>query len=249
MLRIVEKKKILLMYEEYKKEYGKDNMIKISPKIIREKSPNELAYTNNPELENCIVNNGSVTLFYSKKLFKCPKEYIKAVLYHEFTHIVDCYNFYNFDNSNLIMSTYSEFHAMQVEFLENCNGNIVKIDEKIWGEDGNTTPRKQIEDYLDTILKISKMVKDYGAQVQDKIGMFAEMYIKSYSWMFAYLKFYEKTESEYFEYCFDKLDEYGYKFMAKILYLEIQNLEEIKQNPNRLLGVITKLYELCFGEI
>lgn len=237
--------KIRQLYEVYKKQYNKSDIIDILPLHIREKSSNDMAYTDNEELMECIANGTSVTLYYNKKLFSCPDEYIKAVLFHEFTHISDAYNFIGMEYSNILMGTYSEFNAMKIEIIEKCNGKTM-LDDVICDEDGTTTPRKKIEDYLDTIINISKMAKLHSDKIQERKGWLWDTYIKSYSWMFAYLSFYEKTQPEYFNECFERLNLFNQKMLAEKIYMKINNLEDIKENPQQLISDVLDLYYLCF---
>lgn len=238
--------KIKQLFEVYKKQYNKSDIIDILPLLIREKSPDNMAYTDNEELMDCIANGTSVTLYYNKKLFSCPDEYIKAVLFHEFTHISDAYNFIGMEYSNILMGTYSEFNAMKIEIIEKCNGKIVMLDDVICDEDGTTTPRKKIEDYLDRIINISKMAKLYSDKIQERKGWLWNSYINSYSWMFAYLSFYEKTQPEYFKECFERLNLFEQKMLAEKIYMKIKNLEEIKEKPQQLISDVLDLYNLCF---
>lgn len=246
MFQIKNIDRIIRLFEEYKKKYNKPDIIGIIPIPIKELSANEMAYTDNVELMDCITNRTSVTLYYNKKLFSCPDEYIKAVLFHEFTHISDAYNFTGMEYSNILMGTYSEFNAMKIEIIEKCNGKKVMLDDVICDEEGTTTPRKEIEDYLDTIVKISEMAKLYSDKIQERKGWLWDSYIKSYSWMFAYLSFYEKTQPEYFKECFERLNLFDQKMMAEKIYLKIKNLEEIKENPQQLISDVLDLYNLCF---
>lgn len=238
--------RIISLYEEYKLCYDKLDIIGIIPQLIIDLSSVNMAYTDNEELMDCVANKKDVTLYYSEKLFECTDEYIKAVLFHEFTHISDAYNFVGMEYSNSLMSTYSEFNAMQEEFKIKCRNRIKMLDEEICAEDGYTTPRKEIEGYIEDILSVSKIVKGYPDKLQDKMDTLVNTYLKSYSWMFAILSFYEKTEQEYFNSCFQKLDQYGYKVIAQQLYNDIQNVDAITKNPIVILSDIEDIFKACF---
>lgn len=240
------KQRIISLYDEYKKRNKKLDIIDIIPMQIKTSSSDEIAYTDNEELMYCISNGVSVNLYYHKKLFSCQDEYIKAILFHEFTHISDAYNFVGFDYSNILMSTYSEFNAMKIEILVKGNGKAPMLDDLICDENGTTTPRKEIEDYLNSILDISKLVMQYPEKIQEKKGWLFNLYVKYYSWMFAYLFFYERTQRMFFESCFEKLELYEQDVFAKRIYEKIQNLDDIKSDPQKLLSDVVDLYNSYF---
>lgn len=246
MYDIINKTKIVKAYEEYKIENNKNDMLGIMPKIIKSNESDQIAFTNNIELKKSFEEGKTINLYYSKRLFKCSKDYIKAVLYHEFTHIADFYLFRGLEGLDLLMSTYSEFHAMKVEFLMRCKNELKMLDDVICGETGDTTPRKEIEEYLDNILMVLSISENHSDRMSEKMEMLVNMYIRSFSWMFALLSLYEDTEKEYIESCFKRLSKYGYEDMAKSLYKEIQDINKIMENPNRLLTAISELFIACF---
>ncbi len=237
MLLTIDKKKIIMAYyEEYKKQYELD-IINIVPKAINNTSIMEIAYTDNEELVNCIKKNIPVTFYYSKKLFKSSEKYIKATLYHEFTHIKDCYNFMKVENSAFLMSSYSEYNAKQIEFFLRCNEQQdVGLDCKICDEKGKITPRQEIEQYLRFIIGVS----NYEDKMEDMVNSF----VKYMFWMFAILSFYESSEPKYFQSCFDRMN-YECRIFAKRLYQEVQDIEKIKENPNVLASMVIKLVMVC----
>lgn len=236
MFQFINKNKILAVYKEYKEQFRLD-MIEIVPKVT-DASAGEMAYTDNEQLINCINNKMPVTLYYNEKLFGCSKEYIKAILYHEFTHISDCYNFVGYEYSNFLMSTYSEYNAMKREFFMRCSEQLVPLDYKILGENEKTTPRKEIEDYLNFIISVTNV------DIQDRIGEVVNMFTKQISWMFALLSYYEKSEPKYFQSCFDRMNN-SYRFVAKRLYYEVQDIDEIKKNPDELVSTLLELISIC----
>lgn len=234
------------LYQEYKIKYGKSHIIGILPEPIKDLSAEQIAYTDNVELMDCIVNGENVTLYYNEKLFRSSDEYIKAVLFHEFTHISDAYNFVGYENSNILMSAYSEFNAMKIEILLKNQNRVPMLDDKICEENGMTTPKKEIESYLDSILKIIKLTKSHPDKIKEIEERVLEYYIKWHSYLFAYLSFYEKTQELYFESCFKKMNKYRHEAVAKKLYKDVQNLGYIKSNPEELINDVSNLYSLCF---
>ena len=62
--------------------------------------------------------------------------------------------------------------------------------------------------------------------------------------MFGLLSFYETSEPEYFQSCFDRMNE-SYRSLAKRLYYEVQDVNNIKKNPSRVVEMATKLIIIC----
>ena len=238
--------RILNLYEEYKMEYEKLGLIGIVPNPIMDLTTKDIAYTDNAEMMDCITHKKNVTLYYSEKLFQCSDRFIKAVLFHEFTHISDAYNFVGMEYSNFFMSTYSEFNAMRVEILLKNGNKIPMLDDTICDENGVTTPRKEIEGYLNFIINTFKSSRMYPEKIKEKAEQIGSIFLKSYSWMFAYLSFYEETEKKYFESCFNRLEKCKQKELVKELYKEIQSVEYIKSDSQKIVLDIVDLYSLCF---
>lgn len=122
-----------------------------------------------------------------------------------------------------------------------CNNRVVELDYEIYGEDGITTPRKEIEEYLNSIISIADLKVPIP---EDKIADIGCMFTKNFSYMFGLLSFYETSEPEYFQSCFDRMDE-SYRLLAKRLYQEIQDVNNIKKNPSRVVEMVTNLVIIC----
>lgn len=238
--------KVMKYYEEYKETYDKHNIIGIM--LCECDDYTMLAHTNNEELMNCIKNESDVTLYISPKFKLCSEQYIKAVLFHEFTHISDAYNFVGDDNSIFLMNTYSEYNATRIEIIERCRNKSVVLDEAICGEKGNITLREEIEDKIDTIIMILEIAKkDSQKMVEDKMDSFMfDNLIKAYSYLLAYLSFVEETEPNYFEDCFNKINEYEQFAIGKRIYNDVQCLDKILNNPEIIIGDIVELYKVYF---
>lgn len=238
--------KVMKYYEEYKETYDKHNIIGIM--LCECDDYTMLAHTNNEELMNCIKNESDVTLYISPKFKLCSEQYIKAVLFHEFTHISDAYNFVGDDNSIFLMNTYSEYNATRIEIIERCRNKSVVLDEAICGEKGNITLREEIEDKIDTIIMILEIAKkDSQKMVEDKMDSFMfDNLIKAYSYLLAYLSFFEETEPNYFEDCFKKINEYEQFAIGKRIYNDVQCLDKILNNPEIIIGDIVELYKVYF---
>lgn len=241
--------KVLKYYEEYKEVYNKHNIIGIIP--CECDTDTMLAHTNNEELMGCIKNGSDVTLYVSPKFMLCSEQYIKAVLFHEFTHISDAYNFAGYDNSNFLMSTYSEYNAMKIEIVQRFKNEIVTLDKLVCGEKGNTTLREEIKDTLDNVLMIPKMTEDARKELlrQGKDGMLFVFFIKNLSYLLAYISFIENVEKEYFQNCFKQLEEYGLCEIVKKIYSNVQSLDEILDNPNLIIMQIIEIYYMFFEEL
>lgn len=110
---------ILQCYEEYKifMDLEPDILPQIMPveESYQEETngKNPWAYINEDE-----IGHSSINLYYNSKLSQNRRDFIKAILYHEFTHIYDGILYkdkYNEDIFSGIMHTYSEYHAAQIE--------------------------------------------------------------------------------------------------------------------------------------
>ncbi len=114
---------ILQYYEEFKQFMDLNSVMMPGINPIEEKPKNNengktpLAYVNSDEIRNRIVN-----VYYSPNLFLCPKIFQKSKLFHEYTHILDANQIpanFSYNEFRAIMSTYSEYHASQIELV--CN--------------------------------------------------------------------------------------------------------------------------------
>lgn len=112
--------RILKFYEEYKLYMDLQDTVFPNLIPILENDDNiidTLAYINSDETTLETAN-----LYYCSKLFNQSEQFQKAKLFHEFTHILDRINLsecYNGEELDIILSTYSEYHASQVELA--CN--------------------------------------------------------------------------------------------------------------------------------
>lgn len=99
------------------------------------------------------------TLYVSAKIEDCSKEYIKEILFHEFTHLADSTLFlkYDFKKFKNIMYIYSEIHASEVQMdkvISSTRGSNDVLNRIIQGT-GTT-----IKDFLDRELwKIKEQFK------------------------------------------------------------------------------------------
>ena len=74
---------------------------------------NTYAYINGDEIDNNPRN-----LYYNVNLNQKREDFVKAILFHEFTHLLDeavLSKQYFGKEYDIIMSTYSEYHASQIE--------------------------------------------------------------------------------------------------------------------------------------
>ena len=117
---------IFTCYEIYKEIMKCPNLPSIVPTQI--KSPGKaIAYVMSDE-----IYGKTVPLYYSFELEKCLEQFIRAKLFHEFTHIFDGnvgYNIYLKANYIAYLSLYSEYHASQIELLENLG--ILKVSREM----------------------------------------------------------------------------------------------------------------------
>ena len=104
---------IIKCYEEYKIFMDiKENILpRIVPIMIT--NTNALAYLNGYE-----INNNPRNLYYNANLRQKRKDFVKAILFHEFTHLLDeivLSKQYFGNDYDIIMSTRSEYQASQIE--------------------------------------------------------------------------------------------------------------------------------------
>lgn len=123
---------VLYCYNDYNKFMDfKDNKIQINPIIKGNNlSSKSLAYIDAHEILQPIVN-----IYVSPKLaYKCDKRFQKVKLFHEFTHIIDAntlFENYPYEKFVTLMSTYSEYHASQIELACNVGFNNIHNFRKI----------------------------------------------------------------------------------------------------------------------
>ena len=129
-------KYVFKCYDEYMKFMGiaKRNMPKICPVIFdsvnaSDKQKRAWAYINSDEIVENIVK-----LNISSNLKNMPQDFQRQILFHEFTHILDANIFFSKYRNNRIfqnvMSTFSEYHAAQIEVSRGVGLKSWKIERK-----------------------------------------------------------------------------------------------------------------------
>lgn len=118
-------KMIYNLYEKYKVYIHERSLPDIIPIDATEYNiNNNLAF-----LKSEFVYQNPIPVYYDKKLFKYEEQFYKSILYHEFTHIYDIHvgfkNIKDKDIFTLLTSTYSEYHASQIELLSQINSNSI----------------------------------------------------------------------------------------------------------------------------
>lgn len=111
--------KILKFYEEYKRYMDLEDGVlpNLNPILEDNNIIDSLAHVNSDEI---VLENAN--LYYSSKLLEYPEQFQKTKLFHEFTHILDYLSLskeYYGEDLDKILSTYSEYHASQIELA--CN--------------------------------------------------------------------------------------------------------------------------------
>lgn len=200
--------KILNNYEEYKlfMDLQGQTLPKLIPIIETDNMLPTFAYVNADE-----ITSEKVNIYCSPKLFIYPKRFQKSKLFHEFTHILDYLNLstkYNEDELYKILSTYSEYHASQIELA--CNIGFKNIH---------------------TLHKIN-LDKTYVA-TEEGIALIENDYIKPIADALVIIN---KTVDAYLDLSCEKYYTYFKKFEANTMYyLGKQNFcskFSIKQIPN-----------------
>lgn len=180
------------------------------------------AYTNNSEMEDAISKKEPITLYYHEDLFTYLPQYRNAILLHEFTHISDFLKFrkYGHEQVNIIMSTYSEFHATQMEFMKLCGIHRITTKCKkplntiICFQDKKITIKEYIDFLVAEVLAILDediSTLDDNMQAANAVGL-----IKHLMYFFGAVSFYYDSQREllvqYFS-LFDKFGDYTSIFM------------------------------------
>ena len=115
----------LLIQELYKKyQFRYSISLPEIQKIVYRNNTNVWAYFKTEDLYN-----KRYILYVDSKLLKNRKQFIKQLLYHEFTHLADSMLFVDrtLKEFKYIMPSYSEFHASKREMIE----RIEQTNEKI----------------------------------------------------------------------------------------------------------------------
>ena len=147
---------IVNCFEEYKKflNIQDKKLPKINP-IIDNKTDNVFACVLMDEIKYPVTN-----IYYKKDLDQYSEQFVKSKLFHEFTHIIDYLVFsqqYSEQVLISIMSTYSEYHASQIELMSNIGYKNIRSLKRI--------------DIKKTLISNGK---DYHNVESDYLGHFAE---------------------------------------------------------------------------
>lgn len=116
-------KKIQEYYSEYKKFI---NVTRLPNIITIIKDDTKDIFSSYAYVDRDCLNETPIPLYISCQLFAYKEQFYKSILYHEFTHICDwAVTLKNMDitQATKLMSTYSEFHASQIELLCNLGYN------------------------------------------------------------------------------------------------------------------------------
>ncbi len=183
--------KILKFYEEYKLYMDlQDNVLpNLIPILENDNIIDTLAHINSDEITLETAN-----LYYCSKLFNQSEQFQKAKLFHEFTHILDYINLfkcYNREDLDLILSTYSEYHASQIELACNVGFRNIHAFHKINLE----------KTYVATETGKTKIQNDYLKPIADALCIIdkpSNTYLKlSSKDYFAYFKKFEANTMYY----------------------------------------------------
>ena len=178
------------------------------------------AYTNNSEMEDAISQKEPITLHYHEDLFTYLPKYRNAILLHEFTHISDFLKFRKYEQLSIIMSTYSEFHATQMEFMKLCGIHRITTKCKkplntiICFQDKKITIKEYIDFLVAEVLEI--LNEDISTLDENMQAANAVALVKHLMFFFGAVSFYYDSQREllvqYFS-LFDKFGDYTSIFM------------------------------------
>lgn len=125
------KQTILSYYEEYKTymDLNNDVLPQINPIQSDNNIINDFAHINSDE-----ISDKNINLYYNSKIVNYSEHFQKTKFFHEFTHVLDAsqlLNKYDEENINAILSTYSEYHASQIELAYNIGFRNIHSFHKI----------------------------------------------------------------------------------------------------------------------
>lgn len=176
---------ILKAYDDYKIYMGlsDDIMPSLNPVIFKDVARNKskIAYVNADEVMLPTVN-----LYVNSTISDYNERFKLAKLYHEFTHILDGITLskdFEFEDLIHIMSTYSEYHASQIELAYNIGFKNIHSFRKINLDKTFVNSENEkisvIDDYIqpmaDALVIIDKPFNAY-----DELN--AVEYYQNYSW-------------------------------------------------------------------
>lgn len=174
---------VLKCYDDYKVFIGlnDDIMPKLNPIILEQKDcvNNSLAYVITDEITSLIAN------IYINPVLNDFKDRFKiSKLFHEFTHILDYINFsskYNEKDLLSIMTTYSEYHASQIEIAYNVGlKNIYNIRKFNLDKTFITYENRQIKIEEDYVIPIANVLKIIDKPFDTYNELSAVNYFKNY---------------------------------------------------------------------
>ena len=114
--------KIYNYYEEYKKFMNITEIPNIE--II-------LNTENHPTDSTAFVEiTSDITLHIDSDVFTYNENYIRGILFHEFTHVYDYVRLKDKENFKDILGTWSEYHASQIELLANLGYANIESETK-----------------------------------------------------------------------------------------------------------------------
>ena len=173
---------ILNCYLEYKKFMKQSNLPDIRPVFnIQDANINRtIAYIERDDLREPII-----PIYISKKLFSYSEQYYKSILFHEFTHVFDAnitfININNHEKLTSLMSSYSEYHASQIELLSSLGYKVIRpifnkfnINTRIYSEN----ELLDIENYL--LIPLSSAIVILEKQPDAYINLSRDEYNKKY---------------------------------------------------------------------
>ena len=239
------------LYEEFKSFIKENNMPLIVPV---EKPSNKNRIDTFAFIEKEYIRNIAVPIVYDKSLFDYNEDFIKSIFFHEFTHIYDAnirFKNLNDDDFNIVMDTYSEYHASQIEMgislnMKNKN-DIVTLSSKLKSKT-NIFYRNNFEDIKTYILIplsdiITVLCQRKGSCIDMSNDEFAKQFVKMKKNIFyyygkydLYIKYSEKNMP-------DLLIKNCPKFIDRIS--EIHNAVKIKNIESNIHNIkyLTKTFQ------
>lgn len=204
------------------------------------------AYTNNSEMEEALSKKESITLYYHEDLFTYLPKYRNAILLHEFTHISDFLKFRKHEQVSIIMSTYSEFHATQMEFMKLCGIHRITTKCKkplntiICFQDKKITIKEYIDFLFAEVLAI--LDEDISTLDDNMQAANAVALIKHLMYFFGAVSFYYNSQRDMIYQYFSFFDKYGeYTNMFIKLYGNVAMNKSFKYDEEGYTNLVNEI--------
>lgn len=232
-------------YQYYKRFMGNVKLPNIKPILNTDSSitGGTLAHVNSDDIRKNLIS-----IYFSRELFEYNEQYYKSKLYHEFTHIYDANIIFNeildIEKFDKLMSSYSEFHASQVELLSCFNYDSIDNINPKFDINSMIYEKNELMDINDYLLHcfvtpcmiLEKERTDYMQLNKHEYNVkyvLAQKTLMYYLGKYSVCDMYSKGHPYYL---FDKLKQF--EIDAKILYISLKRkmFDEVLTNVENFMN-------------